>query len=91
MNKEQQTKTGFFVAFKDEAEQIQAEKVVNTGRNGVFYDPERLKNCIQEKQIKDAYMVEIEVHPKFVINCNGKKFGIKQGKNIPAKAVTKIS
>ena len=57
MNKTVQTKTGFFVAFKDEAEQIQAEKVVDTGRNGVFYDQERLKNCIQEKQIKDVYMV----------------------------------
>lgn len=91
MNKELQNKQGFFVAFKDEAEQIQTQMVVNTGRNGIFYDAERLKNCVQEKKIRDAYMVEIEVHPKFIINCDGKKFGIKQGKNIPAKAVTKIS
>ena len=92
--------TGYFVALEDEAlkikkaledEAIKKEQIVKIGRNGIFYDQKELKKCIKNKQVKNAYMIEISVSPKHIVNCSDQKFGVTYGKAIPIIAITKIS
>lgn len=80
------TKIGYFVAFADESKELEKSMLVRTGRLGIYYKKEDLVSTLQSNEaLKDKTMdiVEIRVDLCAIINPNGKKFGVKSGKDIP--------
>lgn len=86
---------GFFVVFTDESTILKKERLVNSGRSGIFYNKEDLVTTINSKAIpKDkmdvveiAVTPDIMIHPKLSNPDEPKRFGIVGGKNVKVRKI----